>query len=153
MSGVIVRLRDAMTEDSRADLLKTTYDGCSDPEGQRFLAREAMEGELENLSRTYLAVDSESDRVVGYFTILAADGCTFDHPAYTIHRIGAEGPAELEEALIRSAAQLFCECGKTVGSCSVTARCDDGRVCEYERAGFMRLCRDENGMNVMGLEV
>ena len=76
-----------------------------------------------------------------------------DHPAYTIHRIGAEGPAELEEALIRSAAQLFCECGKTVGSCSVTARCDDGRVCEYERAGFMRLCRDENGMNVMGLEV
>lgn len=153
MNGVIVRLRDAMSDGYAAERLVSTYDGCSDPEGQRFLAGKAMEGEAENLSRTYLAVDSESDRVVGYFTILAADGCTSDHPAYQIHRISTEGPAELEEALIRSAAQLFSECGRTVGSCSVTARCDDGRVYEYERAGFMRLCRDEDGMNVMGLEV
>lgn len=153
MNGVIVRLRDAMSDGCIAERFISTYDGCSDPEGQRFLAGEAMEGETENLSRTYLAVDSESDRVVGYFTILAADGCTSDHPAYQIHRVSAEGPAELEEALIRSAAQLFSECGRTVGSCSVTAKCDDGRVQEYERAGFMRLFRDENGMNVMGLEV
>lgn len=153
MNGVIVRLRDAMADDGRAERLISSYGECGDPEGYRFLEGEALKGEAENTSRTYLAVDSECGRVIGFFTVLAADGFSFDHPAYTIHRMSAGGPAELEEALIRSAGQLFSECGKAVGSCSVTARCDDGRVCGYEKAGFMRLCRDENGMNVMGLEV
>lgn|GEM_PF-3877208 len=153
MSYVLVRLGDhAVLRGTEATRFLLHNFRCrGDREAEYFLHLRALPAETANESRTYLALDTDKDRALGFFTVTAEGDAR--RPAYAIAYLAQadDAPADLERRLIRSATELFSRLADVSGRCPVSAACAERLIGSYENAGFVRAGREQNGRYRMAL--
>lgn len=148
MTCGIVRLRDAMERGMRGYIL-STYD---DATAREYLRNRASKWERDNSARTYLAVDTGADRMVGFFTVRAVGGSVGGRPAFVVARIGYSSDAA-RGAIVRCTAELFGSCATTMGGCTVTAVCGSEECADYLGSGYEMIARKADGRAVMLLDL
>jgi len=67
----IYRLYELMNEmnEEKLSLLLSAFKCSRSRDSERFLRKVAVKHETKNISRTYLAIDTDDDKIAGYFTL------------------------------------------------------------------------------------
>lgn len=145
--------------------LLSTFKCSADPELEVFLRKIAPKHEAKDISRTYVAVDTEKSKIKGYFT-LAMKCLALDEPkaipdkiyeamnanrniaqAYLIGQLAKADGVEkgFGKMMISLALEIFARGRNMFGCHLVRLDCKDELLEYYESCGFFNIGKNRNG--------
>lgn len=147
---VLIRLKELGNNNySEGKRLISTFSSPGYFSREKFLKTHALDLEIKGTADTFLLIDASADRVVGFFTVNAGIKCAYDKPVFEIsHLCVGEGchPQYLRKFL-EMVVDMFGRCTEKLGPMNVTARCTDGELETYEKAGFAYLGKTLGNLN------
>ncbi|MDR3205983.1 MAG: hypothetical protein LBT41_02645 [Candidatus Methanoplasma sp.] len=152
--------------------LISTFKCSRNPDSEMFLQKTAMRHESKDISRTYICVDTEKSKIIGYFTLAIKcinvgvlkdiDPKTFESmnadggvsQAYLIGQLARadDSPKGLGRTMFDIAMAILFSMNETIGCHTVRVDCTDELVGYYTGYGFVTVGKNaKNNLNSMVL--